>query len=110
MYNVKEYPYLKFKVYMPPAADINDYFQLLWPRFMNFWWGGFDGDSKFGQEYWAPNYIWMDKFQEWVDITVPLDVNRHNRAIVINIGYEQGRTPNPGLVYYFANFRLSKTD
>jgi hypothetical protein len=110
MYNLKEYPYLKFKVYMPPAANINDYFQLIWTRFMNYWWGGFESDSKFGQEYWAPSYIWMDKFQEWVDITVPLDVNRHTRAIVINIGYEQGRTPNDGLIYYFANIRLSKTN
>jgi hypothetical protein len=111
-YNVKEYPYLKFKVYMPPAADINDYFQVLWTRFMNFWWGGFDADSSYGQEYWAPGYVWMDKFQEWVDITIPLNdaFNRHNRVIVINIGYEQGRTPNDGLVYYFSNFRLSKTN
>jgi hypothetical protein len=111
-YNVKTYPYLKFKVYMPPEDEINDYFQLLWPRFMNFWWGGFDSDSQYGQEYWAPNYMWMTKFQEWADITVPLNdaFNRHNRAIVINIGYEQGRTPNAGLVYYFANFRLSKTN
>jgi hypothetical protein len=111
-YNVKEYPYLKFKVYMPPEEDINNYFQLLWPRFMNFWWGGFESDSGYGQEYWAYDYIWMSQFQEWADVTVPLNeaINRHNRAIVINIGYEQGRMPNEGMVYYFANFRLSKTN
>jgi hypothetical protein len=111
-YNVKEYPYLKFKVYMPPEESINDYFQLIFPRFMNFFWGGFDADSQYGQEYWTPGYMWMEKFQEWVDITIPLEnsLNRHTRVIVINIGYEQGRTPNAGLVYYFANFRLSKTN
>ncbi|MDR2424078.1 MAG: hypothetical protein LBD59_05050 [Prevotellaceae bacterium] len=110
-YNVKGYPYLKFKVYMPPAADINDYFQVLWTRFMNVGWGQL-GSSNYGQEYWAPGYIWMDKFEQWVDITVPVAelLNRHTRLIVINIGYEQGRTPNAGLNYYFANFRLSKTE
>ena len=110
-YNVKEYPYLKFKVFMPPQADINDYFQILWTRFMNVGWGQL-GSSNYGQEYWAPGYIWMDKFEQWVDITVPLAelLNRHTRLIVINIGYEQGRTPNANLKYYFANFRLSKTE
>jgi hypothetical protein len=111
-YNVREYPYLKFKVYMPPEESINDYFQLLYPRFMNYWWNAPASDSNFGQEYWAPNYIWMTEFQEWIDITVPLNdaLNMHNRVIVINIGYEQGTTPNPDMIYYFANFRLSKTD
>lgn len=108
-YNAKEYPYLKFKVYMPPQASINNFFQYLYPRFMNVGWGQL-GSSSYGQEYWTPGYFAMSQFQEWVDITVPFSeaINRHTRIIVINIGVEQGITPNPGMLYYFANFRLSK--
>ena len=108
-YNAKEYPYLKFKVHMPPSAEINDYFQYIFPRFMNQGWGQL-GSSSYGQEYWDQGYFRMERFQEWVDITLPFTgaETRHTRIIVINIGVEQGRTPNANMMYYFANFRLSK--
>src|SRR3546814_9061317 len=54
-YNVEEYKYLKFKVYMPAKSTLaGNYsvYQRLWPRFMNYMWA-FSGNSSFGQEYWA---------------------------------------------------------
>src|SRR3546814_20852637 len=56
-YNVEEYKYLKFKVYMPAKSTFaGNYsvYQRLWPRFMNYMWA-FRGNSSFGQEYWAPS-------------------------------------------------------
>ncbi|MDR0559199.1 MAG: hypothetical protein LBG92_03460 [Prevotellaceae bacterium] len=108
-FNIDEYRYLKFKVYMPPQNDINDYFQEIWPRFMNYMWN-FGSNSTHGQEYWAASSIRMTEFQQWTDVAVQLDPNRHTRVIVMNIGSERGTPPNANMKYYFANFRLSKTD
>ncbi len=117
-FNVQEYRYLKFKVYMPAKSALSgtyEPYQRLWPRIMNYIWA-FSGQSSFGQEYWAPN---ADDFripdadlQTWKDVTVDLNdaLNRHNRVIVINIGGEPNLTFSPAadMVYYFSDFRFTK--
>jgi hypothetical protein len=54
-----------------------------------------------------------DQLEKWHEFTVDLSqaVNRHNRMIIINIGGEPPAPFDPAttLVYYFANFRFSKT-
>ncbi|HWK56826.1 MAG TPA: DUF4998 domain-containing protein [Parapedobacter sp.] len=119
-YNFEEYRYLKFKVYMPEKSVLEahnaSWYQRLWPRFLNHLWG-FDHESVYGQEYWAPN---PDNFRindadlsKWHDVTVDLSeaVNRHNRVIIMNIGGEPPVPfdPDSRIIYYFANFRLSKS-
>jgi hypothetical protein len=119
-FNVEEYPYLKLKVYAPPASALSgDYapYQRLWFRFMNYMWS-FTAHNIFGagQQYWATGAdeyrIPDDKLETWYDITVPLAnaLNTYNNNIIINIGSEASPSPwNPPLIqYYFANIRFSK--
>jgi len=117
-FNVREYKYLKFKVYAPAKSSFQGVYapyQRLWPRFMNYMWA-FPQHSDFGQEYWAPdanNFRIADSdLQKWVDVTVDLSnaLNRHNRVIVINVGGEPSLTfaPAVDITYYFANFRFTK--
>jgi len=117
-FNVEDYKFLKFKVFMPDKSLLSDTYapyQQLWPRFMNYMWA-FTGNSDFGQEYWAPspdNFRIADQnLQKWTDVTVDLSqaVGKHNRVIVMNVGGEPSLTfePSADMVYYFANFRLTK--
>jgi hypothetical protein len=118
-FNAEEYKYLRFKVYAPDKASFNGTFaanfQKLWPRFMNYLWA-FSTESSYGQQLWntvANDYkIPDDKLEQWYDVEVDLAnmIGKHNRVIVINIGGEPAGTftvPKP-IVYYFANFRLTK--
>ncbi len=117
-FDVKQYKFLKFKVYAPAKsvfAGIYAPYQRLWPRFMNYMWA-FTTESSYGQQYWAPNAndnaISDSNLQKWIDISIDLStaVGRHNRVIVMNIGGEPsltfGTPPQP-ITYYFANFRFS---
>ncbi|HLS37775.1 MAG TPA: DUF4998 domain-containing protein [Sphingobacterium bovisgrunnientis] len=117
-FNIPEYRYLKFKVYMPAKSVISgtyDPYQRLWPRIMNYLWA-FTSESTFGQEgssFNANDFRIPDsQLQQWTDVTVDLQstVNRHNRVIALNIGGEPSLTftPPTDMVYYFANFRFSK--
>jgi hypothetical protein len=117
-FNIPEYRYLKFKVYMPAKSVISgtyEPYQRLWPRIMNYLWA-FSSESTFGQEgssFNANDYRIPDnQLQQWTDVTVDLQsrVNTHNRVIAINIGGEPSLTfaPTVDMVYYFANFRFSK--
>jgi len=115
-FNVKEYRYLKMKVYAPAKSSFSGIYapyQRLWPRFMNALWG-FKGNSVFGQQVWNHDYIPISDadLQQWTDITIDLSnaLNKHNRVIVINIGGEPSLTFSPpaDIVYYFANIRLTK--
>lgn len=117
-FNVKEYRYIKFKVYAPAKstfASPYEPYQRLWPRIMNYMWA-FGGNSSFGQEYWAPS---PDDFkindadlQKWTDITIDMSEaeNRHNRVFLLNIGGEPGLSfsASSNIVYYFSDFRFSK--
>ncbi len=118
-FNIAEYKYLKFKVFMPEKSAYSGVYapyQRLWPRIMNYLWA-FNSESSFGQEVLSNNAdqyrIPDDQLGKWTDVTVDLSstVDRHNRVIAMNIGGEpsiSGYTANPSLVYYFANFRFSK--
>src|SRR5450759_754089 len=117
-FNIKEYRYLKMKVYAPAktsfAGEYSPY-QRIWTRFMNNLWS-FGGNSSFGQEYWefSKDQFWIDdaNLQKWTDITIDMSnaLNRHNRVIVLNIGGEPSPTwpPPVDIVYYFANIRFAK--
>ena len=114
-FNLKEYRYLKFKIYTPAKnAFTGAYapYQRLWPRVMNRMWS-FADNSAFGQELWNMDHIWIadDDLAKWTDITIDLNAaaNRHNRVIVLNIGGEPSVSPfEPPvpLIYYFANLRF----
>ncbi|WP_346237212.1 DUF4998 domain-containing protein [Niabella insulamsoli] len=117
-FDVKNYKYLKFRVYGPPKSSVSGsyaVYQKLWPRIMNYMWA-YNGESTYGQQYWD---LGKDAFsisdanlQTWVDMTLPLAqaVGKHNRVIVMNIGGEPSLTFNPAtpIVYYFSNFRFTK--
>lgn len=116
-FNLKEYRYLKFKVFTPGKnAFVGAYapYQQLWPRVMNRMWS-FPDNSAFGQQLWNMDRIWIADADlgKWTDITIDLNaaVNRHNRVIVMNIGGEPSVSPFAPpvpLIYYFANFRFEK--
>src|SRR5690606_34892912 len=117
-FNILEYRYFKFKVYMIDISFISgtyEHYQRLWPRIMNYLWA-FTSESTFGQEGSSFNAndfrIPDNQLQQWTDVTVDLQstVNRHNRVIALNIGGEPSLTFSPptDMVYYFANFRFSK--
>lgn len=117
-FNVKEYKYLKFKVYAPAKATFADPygpFQRLWPRIMNSMWS-FGGNSDFGQEYWdmsADNFKIADaNLQKWTDVTVDMSnaIGKHNRVFLLNIGGEPNMDFNAAsnITYYFSDFRFSK--
>lgn len=117
-FNIKEYKYLKMKVYAPAKASFSgEYspYQRIWTRFMNSMWS-FSGNSSFGQEYWefSRDQFWINDadLQTWTDITIDMSnaLNKHNRVIVLNIGGEPSLTWNPpvDIVYYFANIRFAK--
>lgn len=117
-FNIAEYRYLKFKVYMPAKSVLSgtyEPYQRLWPRIMNYLWA-FPSESTFGQEgssFNANDYRIPDnQLEQWVDVTVDLQSleSRHNRVIALNIGGEPSLTFSPpaDMVYYFANFRFSK--
>lgn len=116
-FNLKEYRYLKFKIYTPAKNAFEGAYapyQRLWPRVMNRMWS-FADNSAFGQELWNMDHIWIADadLNKWTDITIDLNaaVNRHNRVIVLNIGGEPSVnpfTPPVPLIYYFANIRFSK--
>lgn len=119
-YNFQEYRYLKFKVFSPPKSLLggnNASYRRIWPRFLNHLWGGWEHESTFGQEYWAPDpnnfRIPDDQLEKWHELTVDLSqaTNRHNRMIIINIGGEPSAPFDPAttLVYYFSNFRFAKS-
>jgi hypothetical protein len=117
-FNIKEYRYLKMKVYAPAKSTISGIYSpynRIWTRFMNNLWA-FGGESSFGQEYWEYGKDQFkfadDDLQKWVDITIDMNnaLNRHNRVIVLNIGGEPSLTfaPSTPIVYYFANIRFTK--
>jgi len=117
-FNIKEYKYLKFKVYAPAKSIISGTYEpynRIWFRFMNSLWS-FGGDSNFGQQYWACDVdaykIGDNNLQKWTDITVDLSsaLGKHNRVILLNIGGEPSLdwSPPSDIVYYFANLRLTK--
>ena len=117
-FNIPEYRYLKFKVYMPAKSFLSgsyDPYQRLWPRIMNYLWA-FPTESTFGQEGSSFNAndfrIPDNQLEKWTDVTVDLQstINRHNRVIAVNIGGEPSLTFSPpaDMVYYFGNFRFSK--
>ena len=117
-FNIPEYRYLKFKVYMPAKSILSgtyEPYQRLWPRIMNYLWA-FSSESTFGQEGSSYNVndfrIPDNQLDKWTDVTVDLQSleSRHNRVIALNIGGEPNLTFSPpvDMVYYFANFRFSK--
>lgn len=117
-FNVKEYKYLKFKVYAPAKSTFADPygpFQRLWPRIMNSMWS-FGGNSDFGQEYWdmsADNFKIADaNLQKWTDVTIDLSqaIGKHNRVFLLNIGGEPNMNFDAAsnITYYFSDFRFSK--
>lgn len=117
-FNIKEYKYVRFKVYAPAKASFNapyGPYQRLWPRFMNYMWA-FSGDSNFGQEYWdysADNFKISDAdLQKWTDIKFDLSQaeDKHNRVILLNIGGEPNLSfdASSNITYYFSDFRFSK--
>lgn len=117
-FNLKEYRYLKMKVYAPAKtffAGAYAPYQRIWPRFMNRLWS-FGGNSSFGQQYWdypREQYTISDaNLQTWTDITIDMSsaLDKHNRVIVLNIGGEPSLTwaPPADIVYYFANIRFTK--
>ena len=119
-FNSDLYPYLNFKVFAPDKSHfpgVYDNFRAIWPRFMNRLWA-FPSESPYGQELWQPgktdNKLTDSQLGKWVDMKIDLSLmkNKHNRVIVINIGGEPaitgGYKPAKDIVYYFANFRLSK--
>lgn len=117
-FNLKEYRYLKMKVYAPAKSTISGIYapyNLIWPRFMNSLFA-FGGESPFGAEAWDSGKtqfrIADADLQKWTDITIDLNtaLNKHNRVIVLNIGGEPSLTfaPPTPIVYYFANIRFSK--
>lgn len=117
-FNVPEYRYLKFKVYMPSKSVLSGTYspyQRLWPRIMNNLWA-FGSETTFGQETMSTSandyFIPDSELEKWTDVTVDLSasVNSHNRVIALNIGGEPSLTfaPDVDMVYYFSNFRFSK--
>ena len=117
-FNVKEYKYLKFKVYAPAKSFLSgtyEPYQRIWFRFMNSMWS-FGENSSFGQQYWEYSRddfrIGDSDLQKWKDVTVDLSsaIGKHNRVILFNIGGEPSLdwSPPSDIVYYFANIRLSK--
>lgn len=117
-FNVKEYKYLKFKVYAPAKSVLSGTYapyQRIWFRFMNSMWS-FGGNSNFGQQYWEygrDQYKIDDSnLQKWTDITVDMSsaIGKHNRVILFNIGGEPSLdwSPPADIVYYFANIRFEK--
>lgn len=117
-FNIKEYRYLRMKVYAPAKTSFSGIYspyQRIWTRFMNSLWS-FAGNSSFGQEYWEfPKNqfpIADANLQTWTDITIDMNtaLNKHNRVIVLNIGGEPSLTyaPPADIVYYFANIRFTK--
>lgn len=118
--NSELYPYLEFKVYAPDKSHfpgVYDNFRSIWPRFMNRIWA-FPNDSPYGQELWNTvkheNKLTDDQLERWVDMKIDISPMKgmHNRVILINIGGEPsisgGYKPPKDIVYYFANFRLTK--
>lgn len=117
-FNVKEYRYLKMKVYAPAKSFLTgEYsaYQRIWTRFMNNLWA-FGGESSFGQEYWENN---RDKYsiadanlQTWTDVTIDMQesLNKHTRVVLLNIGGEPWPNwpPSADIVYYFSNIRFTK--
>lgn len=117
-FNVKEYKYIKFKVYAPAKSSFAspyEPYQRLWPRIMNNMWA-FGGNSNFGQEYWAPSpddfRISDADLQKWTDITVDMSqaLDKHNRVFLLNIGGEPSLAfdASSNITYYFSDFRFSK--
>ena len=115
-FNIREYRYLKMKVYAPAKSILSGTYapyQRIWPRFMNYLWS-FSQNSSFGQQYWAPDLITIADadLQKWTELTIDLStaLDRHNRVIVLNIGGEPSLTWDPpaDMVWYFANIRFSK--
>lgn len=118
--NSELYPYLKFKVYAPDKSHfpgVYDNFRSIWPRFMNRIWA-FPNDSPYGQELWNTvkheNKLTDDQLEKWIDMKIDISQMKglHNRVILINIGGEPsisgGYKPPKEIVYYFADFRLTK--
>ncbi len=117
-FNVKEYKYIKFKVYAPAKSSFAspyEPYQRLWPRIMNNMWA-FGGNSNFGQEYWAPSpddfRISDADLQKWTDITIDMSqaLDKHNRVFLLNIGGEPSLAfdASSNITYYFSDFRFSK--
>ncbi|WP_223709231.1 hypothetical protein [Niabella beijingensis] len=118
-FDIKQYKYLKFKVYAPAKEVLSGTYapyQRLWLRIMNNLWA-FGSESSFGQQYWEYGKdafpISDANLQKWTDISVNLSeqgADKHNRVIVINIGGEPSLTfaPEKDITYYFANIRFSK--
>ena len=117
-FNADLYPYLRFKVYAPDKSHFQgayDPFRTIWPRFMNRGFN-FNGDSPYGQGLWntdkTANKLSDEQLGKWVDMKISLSEmkGKNNRVILINIGGEPGfaYSPPKQIVYYFANFRLSK--
>ncbi len=117
-FNIAEYKFLKFDVYMPEKSTYQGVyapFQRLWPRFMNYLWA-FSSESTFGQELWntnADDYRIPDsELNKWTEVTIDLSSieANHTRVVALNIGGEPSLTfePETPMVYYFANFRFSK--
>ncbi len=115
-FNIEEYPYLKMKVYAPAESTFaGTYYpyRKIWLRFMNYLWS-FSQNSSFGQQYWSPDLITIDdaELQKWTELTIDMGtaLDRHNRAIVINIGGEPSLTWDPpaDIIYYFADIRFTR--
>jgi hypothetical protein len=117
-FNLREYKYLKFKIYIPDSDLLHgDYvlYKRIWLRTVNALWN-FTGNSSYGQgviDFGVNNCIISDDdLSKWVDISIDLSpaINAHNRVFVFHIGGEaNGAFPTPSdLVYYFANIRFAK--
>lgn len=114
-FNAKNYKYLKFRYYTPPASAFtgdNANFKYFWPRLMNYMWS-FGGNSNYGQETWNADVYTIPEanMANWSEFT--LDISRlastHNRVIIINIGGEKGIDPSGDpLNFYLSNIRLTK--
>lgn len=117
-FNVKEYKYIRFKVYAPAKSTFADPYgpyQRLWPRIMNHMWA-FSGNSGFGQEYWdkSPDDFKINDadLQKWTDVTIDMTEaeNKHNRVFLLNIGGEPSLNfdASSNIIYYFSDFRFTK--
>jgi hypothetical protein len=119
-FNIREYPYLKYKIYTPEADLLTDNYRIfrnIYLRTMNRLWG-FSGNSAFGQElYTYPRgsfSISEENLHKWTDVTANLApiLNLHNRVLLFTIGEESGSSgpfpPEIDRTFYFANIRFSK--
>jgi hypothetical protein len=134
IWDLDRYRYFKFKV-LPKSAPITfsgsyDVYLKLWMRPRTRFWGVDAANDLHGEnkEY---NYdrelfkISASAIQtSWTEFTVDMkttvdntkiDSGHHIRCIVVNLGGEQGPNPwvtppNGDMEYYFADFRLSKTN